>query len=276
MNGQGKESRPAPSQATPASGRPQAPSPISLPKGGGAVRGISEKFSVNAANGTGALSVSLPVSPGRPGFSPELTLRYDSGGGNGPFGMGWSLDVPAITRRTDKGLPRYVDAEESDIFVLAGAEDLVPLLDNVGQRAHTHRTVNNVEYDVSPYLPRVEGLYARIERWTETGSGATHWRTITNDNVTTLFGFDPDSVIASGTDPREVFSYLICRRFDGKGNLIVYTYAREGEEGVDLSAAHEANRPSADQATCCGPSPTGTVATTALVFVSVNDTLPES
>ncbi len=247
MNGQGKESHPASSQSASGPSRPQAPAAVSLPKGGGAVRGISEKFSVNAANGTGALSVSLPVSQGRAGFTPDLTLRYDSGGGNGPFGMGWTLDVPAITRRTDKGLPRYVDAEESDIFVLAGSEDLVPLLNNTGQRVHTHRTVNNVEYDVFPYLPRIEGIYARIERWTATASGATHWRTITNDNVTTLYGFDPDSFIASGTDPREVFSYLICRRFDGKGNLVAYTYAQEAEEGVNLSAAHETNRPPADR-----------------------------
>ncbi|HEY3035627.1 MAG TPA: SpvB/TcaC N-terminal domain-containing protein [Streptosporangiaceae bacterium] len=105
---------------------------MSLPKAGGAVRGLSEKFSVNAANGTASLSVPLPMSPGRNGFTPQLALSYDSGAGNGPFGMGWSLDLPAITRRTDKGLPHYRDADESDVFVLAGAEDLVPELDAAG------------------------------------------------------------------------------------------------------------------------------------------------
>jgi hypothetical protein len=34
--------------------------------------------------------------------------------------------IPSITRRTDKGLPKYLDAEESDIFIVSGAEDLVP------------------------------------------------------------------------------------------------------------------------------------------------------
>jgi len=38
---------------------------ISLPKGGGALRGIHEKFQVNSANGTAAFSIPLPLTPGR-------------------------------------------------------------------------------------------------------------------------------------------------------------------------------------------------------------------
>ena len=99
---------------------------MELPKGGGAIRGIGEKFAANPVTGTGTLSVPIAVSPSRNAFEPKLTLSYDSGAGNGPFGFGWSLSLPAITRKTDKGLPRYLDAEESDVYVLSGAEDLVP------------------------------------------------------------------------------------------------------------------------------------------------------
>src|ERR687892_862436 len=101
---------------------------ISLPKGGGAIRGIGEKFAANPVTGTGSMTVPLAVSPGRSGFGPQLSLSYDSGSGNGPFGLGWNLSLPAITRKTDKGLPQYDDAEESDVFILSGAEDLVPAL----------------------------------------------------------------------------------------------------------------------------------------------------
>ena len=90
-----------------------APS-VSLPKGGGAIRGIGEKFAANPVTGTGSMSVPIATSPGRSGFGPQLSLSYDSGSGNGPFGFGWSLSLPAVTRKTDKGLPRYLDAEESD------------------------------------------------------------------------------------------------------------------------------------------------------------------
>src|SRR6184192_4021979 len=99
---------------------------ISLPKNGGTIRGIGEKFAANPVTGTDSMSVPIATSPERSGFGPQLSLSYDSGAGNGPFGFGWSLSIPSITRKTDKGLPRYRDLE-SDVFILSGAEDLVPL-----------------------------------------------------------------------------------------------------------------------------------------------------
>src|SRR5215468_11499214 len=106
-----------------------APS-ISLPKGGGAIRGMGEKFAANPVTGSGSMSFPIATSPGRSGFGPQLSLSYDSGSGNGPFGFGWSLALPSITRKTDKGLPKYADVDGSDVFILSGAEDLVPVLVN--------------------------------------------------------------------------------------------------------------------------------------------------
>jgi len=103
-------------------------SSISLPKGGGAIRGMGEKFAANPVTGTGSLTVPIATSPGRSGFGTKLSLSYDSGAGNGPFGLGWHLSLSSITRKTDKGLPRYFDDEESDVFILSGAEDFVPVL----------------------------------------------------------------------------------------------------------------------------------------------------
>src|SRR5215203_110078 len=100
---------------------------LSLPKGGGAIRGIGEKFAANPVTGTGSMSVPIATSPGRSGFGPQLSLSYDSAAGNGPFGYGWSLSLPSITRKTEKGMPQYLDAVDSDVFILSGAEDLVPV-----------------------------------------------------------------------------------------------------------------------------------------------------
>jgi hypothetical protein len=160
---------------------PAAPS-ISLPKGGGAIGGIGEKFAANPVTGT--ISIPLATSPGRSGFGPQLSLSYDSGSGNGSFGFGWSLSLPAITRKTDKGLPQYRDAEESDVFVLSGAEDLVPLLRADGTRFQDDTSAPG--FIIYRYRPRVEGLFARIERWIWADTGEVHWRAITRDNVTTL------------------------------------------------------------------------------------------
>ncbi len=69
---------------------------ITLPKGGGAIRGIGEKFGANPVTGTGSMTVPIATSPGRYGFGPQLSLSYDSGSGNGPFGFGWSLTLPVV------------------------------------------------------------------------------------------------------------------------------------------------------------------------------------
>ncbi len=130
-----------------------APPAVSLPKGGGAVRGIGEKFSANPATGTGSLTIPLPVTPGRSGFGPSLALRYDSGAAHGPFGMGWSLGLPSVTRKTDKGLPTYDDAAESDVFILSDAEDLVPFLAADGTPERRRRTVGGRSYLVTRYRP---------------------------------------------------------------------------------------------------------------------------
>jgi RHS repeat-associated protein len=226
---------------SPESDQPGPLPAIHLPKGGGAIRGIGEKFSVNTATGSGSVTVPIATSPGRGGFGPQLTLSYDSGSANGPFGFGWSLGLPSITRKTDKGLPRYRDDDESDVFLISDAEDLVPVLDNAGSRVKFLRTLHKVAYTVRPYRPRIEGMFARVERWTDNTTGLSHWRTITKEDVTTLFGLDDNSRIAD-PDGQRIFSYLIAFTFDGKGNAMEYSYIKEDSRQVDTAAPHEANR----------------------------------
>ena len=226
-----------------------APS-ISLPKGGGAIRGIGEKFGTNTATGTGSLSVPLPLSTSRSSFGPELSLTYDSGTGNGPFGLGWSLSLPSITRKTDQGLPQYNDAEDSDVFIISGAEDLVPVLvEDAGQwsRQSIERTVDGVEYRIQSFRPRIEGLFARIERWTNLQTGVIHWRSISRENITRIYGRDNNSRIFDPADPdpenpTRIFRWLISESHDDKGNVVFYEYKEENGDAVSLSNVHERNR----------------------------------
>ena len=220
---------------------------ISLPKGGGAIRGIGEKFSANPVTGTGSLSVPIPLSPGRSGFGPQLSLSYDSGSGNGPFGLGWSLALPSVTRRTDKGLPLYDDADESDVFILSGAEDLVPELeqdvDGVWQR---HAAIRD-GYVVRRYRPRIEGLFSRIERWTRQSDSDTYWRSISRDNVTTIYGKTLESRIADPDNPGHVFTWLISESRDDKGNAMLYEYVAEDSSSIDSLQSNERNRAASDR-----------------------------
>ncbi|MBO3752678.1 hypothetical protein J5X84_42075 [Streptosporangiaceae bacterium NEAU-GS5] len=213
--------------------RVQAPA-VSLPKGGGAVRSVGEKFSANPVTGAGAMTVPIVASEGRSGFHPQLALSYDSGTGNGPFGFGWHLSVPTITRKTDKGLPVYRDGEESDVYLLSGVEDLVPVLREDGTRFADETIAPG--YVVHRYRPRTEGLFARIERWTHLTTGDIHWRSIDPSNVTTRYGTDAGSRIAAGS---RVFSWLACESYDDKGNAIVYEYAAEDSRNVNLARPGE-------------------------------------
>ena len=228
-------------------GQVSAPT-ISLPKGGGAIRGMGEKFAANPVTGTGSMSVPIATSPGRSGFGPQLALSYDSGSGNGPFGFGWNLSLPAITRKTDKGLPQYFDASESDVFVLSGAEDLVPVLtqNTLGQWVREvvpPTTVDASTYRIQRFRPRVEGLFARIERWTNIDQPEdVHWRSISKDNILTLYGSGTDSRIFDPKDASRIFSWLICESRDDQGNAVLYRYKAEDGLGVDLGRANEGNR----------------------------------
>jgi RHS repeat-associated protein len=208
---------------------------------------MGEKFAANPVTGTGSMAVPIFTSPGRSGFGPQLSLSYDSGAGNGPFGFGWTLTLPAVTRKTDKGLPRYQDAEESDVFILSGAEDLAPVLVKNGDKWEREtvlpRTVGGCAYRIQRYRPRIEGLFARIERWTNPADPTdSFWRSISKDNVTTWYGKTDESRIVDPANPTRIFSWLICESHDDKGNVIVYIYEKENPDNIDLAQTNERNR----------------------------------
>ncbi|MEO0572879.1 MAG: SpvB/TcaC N-terminal domain-containing protein [Bacteroidota bacterium] len=224
---------------------------ITLPKGGGAIKGIDEKFSVNAVNGTASLNIPLPFSSAR-GVSPGLNLSYNSGSGNGIFGLGWQLGLASIRRKTDKGLPQYRDAIDSDTFLFSEAEDLVPVFrknedgsfhkDVAGE--YTINETNSADglFTIQQYRPRIEGLFARIERWREKTTGRIKWRVMTRDNVSTLFGWTDNAIISNPNDPSKIFEWLPEFIFDDKGNCTSYQYKAEDDLGLDQTVSHNNNR----------------------------------
>ena len=203
---------------------------VSLPKSGGAIRELDEKLSISQSSWTASLTVPVLTSRARQAFGPEPSLTYDSGGGNGPFELGWSLSVAHNTRKTSRGLPLYDDPANSDVFIVSRAEDLVPLL--VGGEAPSlpQRTVGGRTYHVTPYRPRVESGFVRIERWRDTVSGDVHWRTISRENVASLYGQDPKSRMTDPADATRIFTWLIDLSFDDRGNAISYVYKAEDRD----------------------------------------------
>jgi RHS repeat-associated protein len=187
---------------------------ISLPKGGGAQHGIGEKFSPDLHTGTGNFTVPIALPPGRNGFQPQLSLVYSTGNGNSPFGLGWNLSIPGVMRKTSEGIPRYDDAK--DIFVLSGAEDLVPVEQQPG---------------LTRYQPRTEGLFAKILHHQDPGNN--YWEVKSKDGLVSLYGTpakagnDP-SAISNSTNRSRVFAWKLTRTTDPFGNRIDYVYERDG------------------------------------------------
>jgi hypothetical protein len=184
------------------------PPSISLPKGGGAIKSIDEKFTVNPSKGTVTLSLPLPLTPARNGMVPPLRIAYDGGAGNGLVGLGWMLELPAIRRGTDRFIPRY---DDGDVFMLAGSDELVPSLSWDG--SDWNEEVDEVgELTIRRYRPRVDSEFSQIERIAR-DDGESWWRIIARDNVTTFYGTHPDA--------RHPFR-LVCGRsaaFGAKANV---------------------------------------------------------
>jgi hypothetical protein len=217
---------------------------VNLPKGGGSINGIGEKFSVNACNGTGSTSIPISLTPARDGFTPQLSLTYDSGNGNSCFGYGWGVGVGSISRKTSTGIPQYND--QTDTYLLSGMEDLVPYL-QPSQDIWVPLTRNEGDYKIARYRPRIEGLFSRIEKWQNIITGEEHWKTVSKTNITSVYGSTADYRVFDPEDERRVFQWMIEKSFDAKGNIITYQYKRENAEAIDTSLSFEGDRVSAQQ-----------------------------
>lgn len=171
------------------------PNVISVPGGPGSIEGLGESFAANLNSGSVRETVPLPLPPGTAGLTPQLALSYDSGGGNGPVGLGWSLGLSAIQLQTEKGLPRY---DGTDRFLLDGAE-LVPL------GAGVFRLKN-------------EGRFVRVRR---TG---TSWEVDSPDGSLQRYGVSASARVESGS---AVFSWSLEEIVDRFGNRIVFGYLKD-------------------------------------------------
>jgi RHS repeat-associated protein len=213
---------------------------LSLPTGGGALKGMGETFAPDLHTGTGNFTVPLALLPGRNGFEPRLSLAYSTGHGNGLFGMGWSLSVPSVTRKTAKGIPRYRDRSgdlaERDTFVLSGVEDLV----------FVGRVNDEANVAVDQYRPRTEGLFAEIFRYRDDTAGSDYWRLRTKDGHRSFYGTNPAPSahpqydIAPASDPAviarpgraaDIFEWRLTLTLDPFGNRIEYLYDSDAGEG---------------------------------------------
>lgn len=213
---------------------------ITLPKGGGALKGIDEKFKVNSSNGTASFSLPFPTTPARNDMAPTIGLSYNSGAGNGPFGIGWSASIPMIKRKTDNQIPQYGHGECEDIFMFSESEDLQPWLNEDGGN-WTPDITDTPDFLVQRFRPRIEGGFSRIEYITDKDTDQQYWKVTSRNNVTTFFGHSSSARIADPADATRIYAWFPEFSYDDKGNWIQYFYKSEDTENVSDSL-HEQNR----------------------------------
>lgn len=187
---------------------------ITHPQGGGAIKGIGDTFSPDLHTGTGNLTVPIAVPPGRNKVQPDLSLVYSTGHGNGVLGLGWALSIPGVARDAAKGVPHYIDSE--DTFLLSGAEQLVPTRPSSA--------------GAMLYRPRTEGIFARIQH--HLSENDDYWEVCSRNGLKSLYGnpaarSTDSSAVRNPDDTLRVASWSLTRTSDPFGNRVEYLYERD-------------------------------------------------
>ncbi|OLB80539.1 MAG: hypothetical protein AUI14_06360 [Actinobacteria bacterium 13_2_20CM_2_71_6] len=174
-----------------------------------------------AASNAGAARLGYPIEvpPGRGGIAPQLSVAYDSTGGNGWLGLGWDVALPAITVDTRWGVPRYDAGLETETYLLGG-EQLTPVANRGPPPARTAEKTFHV---------RVEGSFARIVRH-GTGPDKYTWEVVDKSGTHSFFGGAPESTLTD--DAGHVFEWALREVRDAHGNVMRYHTVAQDDVGV--------------------------------------------
>ncbi len=215
------------------------PSRVSLPDGEGSIQGLGESFSPSLSNGSLAFTLPISLPGGRAGVGAGLSLGYSSGGGASEVGYGWGLSTAAITRQSDRGLPRYDDRPlwhpGEDRFVYAGSHELVPV-SNAAAAALDGGAIPSELAGWQQYRAQVEGAFMRFFR----APDSTRWVVQSPDGTRHDLGLLPpgegpsEMVSASaaslvrGPTTGAISSWALTRTSDVHGSGVYYVYETHG------------------------------------------------
>ncbi len=193
--------------------------------------------------GQAGYSIPLFTPPGTNGRTPALSLNYSSGGGEGPFGFGWTLGGQSGISRckstwAQDGSPRNVYNLFSDRFCLDGSK-LRLISGTYGGAGSVYRT-------------EVES-YSRVTAYGTSGNGPAYFIVERKDGLIYEYGNSEDSRIQSVGFPT-VRSWSINKIRDRSGNAIVFSYTEDTTNGSFRLSTIQYT-----QNTTVGTSPTYTV-----------------
>ncbi|WP_296636810.1 SpvB/TcaC N-terminal domain-containing protein, partial [Thiobacillus sp. SCN 63-57] len=171
---------------------------------------------------SGAFTYTIPIAvpPGTAGIEPKLSLSYNSQGGNGLLGMGWSLAGLSVIHRCPKtmvqdGVIGGVNYNANDRYCLDG-QRLVAVSGTYGADATEYRTESE--------------SYSRIVSYGSQGSGPAWWKVWTKSGQILEYGNTADSRIEA-QGKTEVMLWSLNKLQDTVGNYLTVSYIEDTPNG---------------------------------------------
>ena len=171
---------------------------------------------------SGAFTYTIPIAvpPGTAGIEPKLSLSYNSQGGNGLLGMGWSLAGLSVIHRCPKtmiqdGVIGGVNYNANDRYCLDG-QRLVAISGTYGADATEYRTESE--------------SYSRIVSYGSQGSGPAWWKVWTKSGQILEYGNTADSRIEA-QGKTEVMLWSLNKLQDTVGNYLTISYIEDTPNG---------------------------------------------
>ncbi len=192
------------------------------------VGSIPGQFNVGS---TGAAEYSIPIElpPGTAGVQPQLSLNYNSQGGNGLLGVGWSLGGLSVIHRcpatkAKDGFIDEVDFDSNDRFCLDG-QPLIAISGTYGAANTEYRT-------------ELDG-FSKIVSYGSTGNGPQYFKVWTKSGDIMEYGnslnIPNDSLVnppfADGTTQPDALCWLLNKVSDSVGNYMTITYFEDETTG---------------------------------------------
>jgi RHS repeat-associated protein len=178
-------------------------------------------FSVSPG-GQATYRIPIAVPPGRLGMEPSLAVSYDSSAGDGPLGVGFSVQgLSAITRcpanLAQDGYIAPVRYDTKDHFCLDGLR-LVPVAPTPGDGPGT------LEYRTFP-----DTFSKIVARFSNGLLGPASFEVLTKAGHVLQYGAAPNSqAMAQGS---VVAAWWLSTEQDRRGNAVDYTYLNDADPG---------------------------------------------
>lgn len=205
---------------------------VSDPTQGAMVGNIPGEFNVSSS-GAATYSIPIEVPTGINGMQPTITLLYNSQGGNGIAGYGWSIGGLSKISRATKSF--YYDDEKSGIIwdntspLSLDGQRLIEI-----QRWGTTGQIDSIEYDTEAKSgSRIVGY--QIKEWGPeffkiyTKSGQVIQYGIAQDlaSYSLIYSYPKLNTNNTYTDYKYNLSWSIVSILDNNGNIIKFEYNHE-------------------------------------------------